>query len=140
MRRAALAVTVVLAGCGSATTHPSPVSIPSVTLGAQTYALDQLADSPDDGSGTRLLYAVIRVTSSVGRHTLHEAAFTLVDVGDRQYRPLRPSVYVPIDHLDGLSVAPGQPGAGVVAFPIPSAMPRMILVNDGSTQGVLDAP
>ncbi len=140
MRGAALAVSILLAGCGAGGTHGVPASIPTAALATQTYALDQLSPAPDDGSGTRLLYAVIRVTTSAPRFTVHEAAFTLVDVDGRRYRPLRPSVYVPMDHLDGLTVAPGHTGAGVVAFSIPASVPRMILVSDGPAEVVLRAP
>ncbi len=140
MRRGALAACLVLAGCGSSGPGLASPTSPSVTLGAQTYALDQLAAAPDDGSGAHLLYAVIRVTTTSGRHTVHDAWFTLVDKSGRDHRAHRPSVYVPIDHLDGLTVAPGQSGAGVVAFPIPSAMPRAIIVNDGSAEGTISAP
>ncbi len=140
MRRALLTVCIVLAGCGSSTRQLAPVTLPSVTLGTQTFALDQLAASPHDGSGGRLLYAVIRVSSTAGQHTLHAAWFTLVDAGGHRYGSVLPAVYVPIDHLDGLTIAPGQTGAGVVAFPVPLSPPRAIVVSDGTEEGSLDAP
>lgn len=140
MRLATLAASVLLAGCGTATTHPVPTTVPTITLGTQTFALDQLAASPDDGSGTHLLYAVVRVTTTATQYTAHEARFTLVDASGHRYGAVPPSVYVPIDHLDGLMVAPGHAGAGVVAFPATADAPRILLVNDGSVEGMLDAP
>ncbi|MGH7721252.1 MAG: hypothetical protein ACRENL_00265 [Candidatus Dormibacteria bacterium] len=109
-------------------------------MGTQTFALDQLADAPDDGSGAHLLYAVIRVSTAAGHHTIHAAAFTLIDRNGHRYTPVPPAVYVPVDHLDGLTVAPGHTGAGVVAFPSPASAPLKILVADGSGEGSLDAP
>ncbi len=135
-----LSLAVLLAGCGSSTTPGTPASIPTATLSTQTYALDQLSAAPDDGSGARLLYAVIRVTTASRSFTAREAAFTLVDVSGRRYGPVPPSVYVPLDHLDGLTVAPAHTGAGLVAFPVPTAAPRWIVVRDGPTAGVLRAP
>lgn len=139
VRRVCVAVCVALAGCGS-TTQRALVNVPSVTLGTQTFAVDQLADSPHDDSGARFLYVVIRVSTTAGQHTLHNAWFTLVDAHGKRSRPVPPSVYVPIDHLDGLMIAPGHAGAGVVAFPLPSSAPRTIVVNDGTAEGSVDAP
>lgn len=144
MRRLPLIVSaaaVVLCGCGGGARSSSGGYTPlGVTVGQQVYALDQLAPAPDDGSGARLLYAVVRVATSGARHTEHASFFTLVDAAGHVYTPVAPTVYEPVDHLDGLTVAPGQPGAGVVAFPVPLAAPVELLVADGSDQGTLHVP
>lgn len=137
-----MAAVFVLTGCGtSASTTAITTATPAtVTVGAQTYALDQLAPAPDDGSNAHLVYAVIRVFTTAPGYTAHAAVFTLVDAAGRHYTPVTPTAYVPIDALDGLVVSPAHPGDGVVAFPTPSARPVSILVADGAGTGVLHAP
>ncbi|MBJ7610422.1 MAG: hypothetical protein JF887_13470 [Candidatus Dormibacteraeota bacterium] len=104
MRLAALAASALLAGCGSATTHPVPTTVPTITLGTQTFALDQLAASPDDGSGTHLLYAVVRVTTTSTQYTAHEARFTLVDASGHRYGTDCPATEAP-----AASASPARP-------------------------------
>lgn len=117
------------------TDAPRPVAV-----GQQTYFLDQLAAAPNEDGGTHLLYAVIRVTTTAKQHVVHAAAFALVDATGRRYTPVPPSAYVPIDGLDGLTVAPDHAGAGVIAFPIPAAPPVAVLIVDGAAGGALHEP
>ncbi len=140
MNRLILVAATVLSGCGSAPTPPVQTPAAVLTIGQQTFSLDQLAPSPSDESGAHLEYAVIRVATSRGRYTVRSVSFVLVDVGGRLYRPVAAAVYVPIDNLDGLTIAPGHTGAGVVAFQLPSALPWAIVVTVGARHGVLRAP
>lgn len=140
MTRLLAACVLLLSACGSTALQPGRLPTRTVVLGTQSYTLDQLAPAPDDGSGVHLLYAVVRVTTSAPFDTVHASRFTLLDAAGHRYAPVRPAVYVPIDGLDGLTVSPGHTGAGVIAFPIPPAPPRGLLVAQGSASGTLDAP
>lgn len=131
---------LLVTDCGTAGANPGTGNGTAIAVGTDAYALDQLAPAPDDGSGAHLLYAVIRVSTRANQRTPRDSWFTLVDAAGHRYRPVPPSVYVPIDHLDGLMITPQHTGAGVVAFPAPSASPAQVLIDDGGSQAALDAP
>ena len=141
MRWIGLAVALAAtAGCGGTTPTRNPTPMATVSVDSVTYTLDQLAPAPDDGSRPTLLYAVVRASTTGGERTLRESWFSLVDSSGRRYRPVPPSVYVPIDHFDGLVISAEHTGAGVVAFPVPGAKPHAIVIDDGGREGYLDAP
>jgi len=135
---AALAVT----GCGSTVGFARNAPSPSRgAAGDTTWALDQLAPAPDDGSGTRLLYAVLQVTTTGGTRVIDESSITLLDDAGVARAAVKPAVYVPIDRLDGISLRSGFAVAGTVAFALPpSSRPVAVVIHDTAGEVRLGAP
>ncbi|GAC1340206.1 MAG: hypothetical protein NVSMB29_08750 [Candidatus Dormibacteria bacterium] len=162
LARAGLAPTVglVVVGCGAAgPSVPSPASTQPVpaaadrarlvahagpggtaSLGATSYALDQLAPPPVAQSGAPVLLAVIRASTTGPATHLHAGGISLVDDRGQRWAPVPIPTYVAIDALENAPIEPSRGAAGTVAFRLPAGrLGVAVAVQSHGEEVLLDA-
>ncbi|MFN2451099.1 MAG: hypothetical protein ABR541_01965 [Candidatus Dormibacteria bacterium] len=149
----------LLAACGSTPGHPSPAPRQPVaaapdtarlvgrapaggtaSLGATTYALDQLAAPTEAQRGAPVLLAVLRASTTGPATHLHTGGITLLDDRGGRWAPVPLPTFVAIDALENSAIEPGSGAAGTVAFRLPAGRVGVaVAISAGGEEVVLDA-